>query len=119
MFALRIRTQSACFCHPRYDPRNDRRRRIGGNGLALYPSVGAGEKASVYGIYRDRQRDLVAVASAFVFHTGSRSVRAKLFRIWNQRIGTVLRPVQYQKKYGQRMALRIVPQSGKRFIGDL
>ncbi len=88
MSDLRIRTQNACFCHPRYDPRNDRRRRIGGNGLALYPSAGAGEKASVHGIHHYSQYYLVAVAFAFVLHTRSLSIWAKLFRIWDQRIGT-------------------------------
>ena len=70
-------------------------------------------------IHPYRQRDLVAVASAFVFHTGSQSIRAKLFRIRDLRIGTGLRPGKYKKKYGQRMALRIVPQPGELFIGDL
>ena len=46
-------------------------------------------------------------------------MRAKLFRIWNKRIRLKLCPGKYKKKYGQRMALRIIPLHCKFFRGDL
>lgn len=119
MLDFRVRNQTAHLRDHCYDPHDAVWRWIGRSGLALYPSAGIGEKVFIHCIHHNRQRDLVAVAFAFVLCTRNLSIWAKLFRIWDRRIGTDLRPGKYQKKYGQRMALRIVPLSGKLFIGDL
>lgn len=119
MLDFRIRKRSAALCDFRDDSFDACGRRIGGSGLALYPSAGIGEKIPVHGVRTYRQRCLVALAFAAFFHSRRFPVRAKLFRVRNKCFGIKLRAGGHKKNFGQRLALRFIPLHCQFFVGNL
>lgn len=114
-----VRKRSTYLCDYYYDSYDVCWRWVRRSGLTLYSSAGIREKVFIHYINDYSQYYLVVVAFAFVLHTRSGSIWAKLFRIWNKHIRIKLCFGKYKKKYEQCMALCIISLHCKFFIGDL